>query len=105
MSKVLGALVIARNGDREEFFQDPKTYEPSPTRSTPLGAAESFLLGARLRAMYLAPSSASRISGIQSDVVDTGQVKFYAKAGGEGPAIFDSTMALLQGLYPPSPNN
>ncbi|KAI6145364.1 histidine phosphatase superfamily [Pisolithus tinctorius] len=105
MSKVLGVLVIARNGDREEFFQDPKTYEPSPTRSTPLGAAESFLLGSYLRSQYLSPSSSSQISGIKHGVVDTHQVHFYAKAGGEGAAIFDSTMALLQGLYPPNPNN
>lgn len=105
MSKVLGVLVIARNGDREEFYQDPKTYEPSSTRSTPLGAAESHLLGSYLRSLYLSPSSSSQISGIKHGVVDTRQVHFYAKAGGEGAAIFDSTMAMLQGLYPPNPNN
>lgn len=47
MSKVLGVFVIARNGDREEFPQDPKTYEPGRTRSTPLGAVSvvmTFLL-------------------------------------------------------------
>ncbi|KAL4068749.1 histidine phosphatase superfamily [Scleroderma yunnanense] len=105
MSKVLGALVIARNGDREEFTQDSRTYEPGSTRSTPLGAAESYLLGSRLRAMYLSPSSPSYITGIKTGVVDTHQVHFYSKAGGEGTAIFDSTMALLQGLFPPNPNN
>lgn len=105
MSKVLGALVITRNGDREEFTQDPKTYEPGSTRSTPLGAAESYLLGSRLRTMYMTPSSPSYIAGITPGVADTHQVHFYVKAGGEGAVIFDSAMALLQGLFPPNPNN
>lgn len=38
-------------------------------------------------------------------IVDKQQVRFFSKAGGEGAAIFDSTMALLQGMYPPDPNN
>jgi hypothetical protein len=37
MSTVLGAIVIARNGDRGMFHQDPKTYAPGLTDSTPLG--------------------------------------------------------------------
>lgn len=38
MPDVHGVLIIARNGDRTEFYQDPYTYEPSYTESTPLGA-------------------------------------------------------------------
>lgn len=38
MTDVLGVLVIARNGDRYEYYQDPATYEPAFTESTPLGA-------------------------------------------------------------------
>lgn len=38
MTDVLGVLVIARNGGRYEYYQDPKTYEPAFTESTPLGA-------------------------------------------------------------------
>lgn len=38
MTDVLGVLIIARNGDRAEFYQDPKTYKPAFTASTPLGA-------------------------------------------------------------------
>jgi hypothetical protein len=38
MTDVLGVLVIARNGDRSEYYQDPKTYESSYTESTALGA-------------------------------------------------------------------
>ncbi|KAH7883447.1 histidine phosphatase superfamily [Phlebopus sp. FC_14] len=105
MSDVLGVLVIARNGDREEFYQDPQTYEPAFTESTPLGAAESHQLGSFLRSVYFSPSSPSYISGMKTDLVDTHEVHIHAKAGGEGPVIFDSAIALLQGLFPPNPNN
>lgn len=37
-SKLLGVLIIARNGDRSEFLQDPYSYAPSFTESTALGA-------------------------------------------------------------------
>lgn len=37
MTDVLGVLVITRNGGRFEFHQDPKTYEPGFSDSTPLG--------------------------------------------------------------------
>ena len=33
------------------------------------------------------------------------QVQVRADAGGEGGVIFDSSIALLQGLFPPTPNN
>lgn len=105
MTDVLGVLVIARNGDRDEFFQDPKTYEPHFTESTPLGAVESFQLGSFLRSVYLSPSSPSYITNMKTDLVNTHEVHFYAKAGGEGPVIFDSAIALLQGLFPPTPKN
>ncbi|KIJ11886.1 hypothetical protein PAXINDRAFT_171517 [Paxillus involutus ATCC 200175] len=105
MTDVLGVLVIARNGDRSEFYQDPKTYEAAFTESTPLGAAESFQLGSFLRSVYLKSSSPSYISGLSSDLVDTHEVHIHAKAGGEGPVIFDSAIALLQGLFPPNTNN
>lgn len=36
--KVLGVLILASNGDRSEFTQDPFSYAPSFTESTPLGA-------------------------------------------------------------------
>ncbi|KAI6100614.1 histidine phosphatase superfamily [Pisolithus sp. B1] len=105
MTDVLGVLVIARNGDRDEFYQDPKTYEPQFTESTPLGAVESFQLGAFLRSVYLNPSSPSYITNMKPDLVNTHEVRFLAKAGGEGPVIFDSAIALLQGLFPPTPKN
>ncbi|KAJ7212745.1 histidine phosphatase superfamily [Mycena haematopus] len=105
MSTVLGVVVIARNGDRREFYQDPKTYAPSLTDSTALGVSDLHLLGTQLRAEYLTPGSASFISEISGDIADTQQVKVRAKAGGEGSVVFDSAIALLQGLFPPNPKN
>ncbi|KAN0081472.1 Histidine phosphatase superfamily [Tylopilus felleus] len=105
MTDVLGVLVIARNGDRYEYYQDPATYEPAFTESTPLGAVQSHQLGSFLRSVYLTSSSPSYINGMESDIVNTHELRVHAKAGGEGPVIFDSAIALLQGLYPPNPNN
>ncbi|KAJ7735546.1 histidine phosphatase superfamily [Mycena maculata] len=105
MSTVLGVIVIARNGDRRTFHQDPETYAPSLTDSTALGVTDLHLLGTQLRAAYLKPGSASFISSISADIVDTQQVKVLSKAGGEGSVVFDSAIALLQGLFPPTPRN
>ncbi|KAJ7925640.1 phosphoglycerate mutase-like protein [Mycena leptocephala] len=105
MSTVLGAIVIARNGDRGMFHQDPKTYAPGLTDSTPLGVSDLHLLGTQLRSAYLTPGSASFISSISSNIANTQEVKVLAKAGGEGSVVFDSAIALLQGLFPPNPYN
>jgi lysosomal acid phosphatase len=37
--------------------------------------------------------------------VQNDQVLVHAKAGGEGTAIFDSGIAVLQGLFPPNSKN
>ncbi|KAJ6461590.1 histidine phosphatase superfamily [Mycena vitilis] len=105
MSTVLGVIVIARNGDRREFYQDPKSYAPSLTDSTALGVSDLHTLGTELRATYLTPGSSSFISDISGDIADTQQVKVRVKAGGEGTVVFDSATALLQGLFPPNPKN
>ncbi|KAG1826535.1 histidine phosphatase superfamily [Suillus variegatus] len=105
MTDVLGVLVIARNGDRTEYYQDPKTYESSYTESTALGAAESHQLGTFLRSTYMSSSSPSYIERLKTDLVDTHEVHVHVKAGGEGTVIFDSAIALLQGLFPPNPAN
>lgn len=47
MTDVLGSVVIARNGDRYEYYQDPKTYEPAFTESTPLGAVSMASVSVR----------------------------------------------------------
>ncbi|KAJ7697892.1 hypothetical protein B0H17DRAFT_1197222 [Mycena rosella] len=77
----------------------------SLTESTALSVADLHFLGVQLRATYLTPGSPSFISSISSDIADTQQIKVRAKAGGEGAVFFDSAIALLQGLFPPSPRN
>ncbi|KAJ3890255.1 histidine phosphatase superfamily [Lentinula edodes] len=104
-SQVLGVIVIARNGDRVEYYQDPKTYEGGVTETTALGEVESHQLGSVLRSEYLSPTSPSYIDGMRSDLVDNSEIKVRVKNGGEGTVIFDSAIALLQGLYPPNPKN
>ena len=37
LSKVLGVIIIARNGDRYNYYQDPFTYAGSNTETTALG--------------------------------------------------------------------
>ena len=36
-SAIKGVVLLARNGDRMECYQDPKTYKYGPTESTPFG--------------------------------------------------------------------
>ncbi|KAG5640481.1 hypothetical protein DXG03_008373 [Asterophora parasitica] len=105
LSKVLGVIVIARNGNRYNYYQDPYTYGGSNTESTALGVAESHQLGNTLRSTYLDPSSPSYVQGLRSDLVDNSEFKAHVKAGVEGTVVFDSAVALLQGLFPPNPNN
>lgn len=41
LSKVIGVIIIARNGDRFSYYQDPKTYAGSSTETTALGEVSS----------------------------------------------------------------
>ncbi|KIK95402.1 hypothetical protein PAXRUDRAFT_11471 [Paxillus rubicundulus Ve08.2h10] len=108
VSTVLGVLILARNGDRTQYLQDPYTYAPSFTESTALGAAESFQLGSYLKSTYLDSSSPLHILDMPLDPshpIPPSRVHVHAKSGGEGAAIFDSGIALLQGMFPPTPLN
>ncbi|KAF8161510.1 histidine phosphatase superfamily [Crassisporium funariophilum] len=105
LSKVLGVIIIARNGDRQHYYQDPFTYAGSEVETTALGEVESNLLGSLIRSTYFDSRSPSYIEGIRSDLVDNSEVKVRVKAGTEGTVVFDSAIALLQGLFPPNPNN
>ncbi|KAG2361210.1 histidine phosphatase superfamily [Suillus spraguei] len=87
---VLGVLVIAHNGDRTEYYQDPITYESSYTESTALGAAQSHQLGSFLRSTYMSASSPSFIANMKTDLVDAHEVHVHAKAAR---------------LFPPNPAN
>ncbi|KAJ6562468.1 phosphoglycerate mutase-like protein, partial [Mycena capillaripes] len=102
---LLGVVLLARHGDRLEFFQDPLTYTPSATSLTPLGTVQEFQLGSFLRSTYLNPHHPSTlISGISTDLVDIDQLIVRADAAGEGSVILESVSALLQGLYPATPS-
>ncbi|KAJ7121078.1 phosphoglycerate mutase-like protein [Mycena epipterygia] len=102
-STLLGVVLLARHGDRLEFFQDPLTYNPATTSLTPLGTVQEVQLGSFLRSTYLDPRNPSTfISGLNTDLVDIDQVIVRADAAGEGNIILESAMALLQGLYPPT---
>ena len=103
--EVHGVVVLARNGDRSECFQDPVTYQPSTTESTPLGEVQSHLLGSYLRNVYFNPGSSSHIHDISTELVNLKEVHVRVKVGGEGSSVFDSATALLQGLFPPNPKN
>lgn len=124
VSKVLGVIVIARNGDRYNYYQDPKTYAASNTETTALGVVcivstyfrsmsqklcacqvESHQLGTTLRSTYFDSTSPSYIQGMRTDLVDNSEVHVRVKAGVEGTVVFDSAIALLQGLFPPNPMN
>ncbi|KAF9047598.1 histidine phosphatase superfamily [Panaeolus papilionaceus] len=105
LSKVLGVIIIARNGDRYNLYQDPYTYQASNSETTALGEVESNILGGLIRSTYFDSRSPSYIEGIRSDLVDNNEVKVRVKAGVEGTVVFDSAIALLQGLFPPNPSN
>ncbi|KAH9976113.1 histidine phosphatase superfamily [Lactifluus volemus] len=100
-----GVVVITRNGDRYDYYQDPITYQSSRTDSTPLGETQAFQLGSKLRSEYFDPSSVNYIHNVRTDLVDLDQVHARIKNGGEGRVVFDSTIALLQGLFPPTEKN
>ena len=103
--EVHGVVVISRNGDRSECTQDPVSYRPGPTASTPLGEVQSHHLGTYLRNVYFNPESSSRIRGISTEIVDLQEVHVRVKVGGEGASVFDSATATLQGLFPPNEKN
>jgi hypothetical protein len=105
MSNVLGVVVLARNGDRRELFQDPKTYAAAFTETTALGEVQSHQLGSALRSIYLDSKSPSYVQGMRPDIVDNHEIHVRSKAGVEGTVVFDSAIALLQGLFPPNSSN
>jgi hypothetical protein len=67
--------------------------------------AQAFQLGSLLREEYFNPSSVNYIHNVRTELVDLDQVHARIKNGGEGRVVFDSTIALLQGLFPPTPAN
>ncbi|KAJ7828088.1 histidine phosphatase superfamily [Mycena leptocephala] len=103
-SKILGVLILTRHGDRAGFYQSPTTYAATSTVITPLGTQQEFQLGQYLRSLYLNASSPSFISRVNATLVDQTQIHVRADAGGELGVIYDSAVALLQGLFPANSN-
>ncbi|KAG8748142.1 hypothetical protein FRC10_008875 [Ceratobasidium sp. 414] len=99
-STVIGVVVLTRHGDRQGFYQSPDTYTAAQTAITPLGLSQEYQLGQILRNLYFSPSSPSVISGISTGLFNQNQVRIRADAGGEGGVIFDSAVALAQGVWP-----
>lgn len=60
---------------------------------------QEFQLGNFLRSVYLDPTSESYI-GATTPLFNQTQVQVRADAGGEGGVIFDSSVAVVQGLWP-----
>ena len=61
-------------------------------------------LGSLIRQLYLNNSSPSFVDGISnaSALFQQNQVQVRADAGGEGGVIWDSAIAMTQGLWPPT---
>ncbi|PIL29141.1 hypothetical protein GSI_09190 [Ganoderma sinense ZZ0214-1] len=104
-STLLGVVLLARHGDRLEFFQDPLTYNPAQTFLTPLGSVQELQLGSFLRSQYLDPRSPTFLNGISYDVANITQLNVRADGGGEGAVILESVYGLLGGLFPPTTDN
>ena len=123
---VRGVVVVSRNGDRASYHQDPYTYKSSHTDSTLwarfanthlahvmsidllIGGhvqVQTFQLGSILRKEYFDESSPNYIRNVRTDLVNLDQVHARIKNGGEGRVVFDSTISLLQGLFPPTRSN
>jgi hypothetical protein len=66
---------------------------------------QAFQLGSILRKQYFDESSPNYIHNVRTNLVNLDQVHARIKNGGEGRVVFDSTIALLQGLFPPTPSN
>lgn len=62
---------------------------------------QEFQLGTYVRSLYGDPSSPSYI-GLQTPLYNSEQFLARADSGDEGGVIFDSAIALVQGLYPPN---
>ncbi|PCH40370.1 phosphoglycerate mutase-like protein [Wolfiporia cocos MD-104 SS10] len=100
-SVVIGAVIIARHGDRQEFYQDPDTYAVTSTEITPLGEAQEWQLGNLLRSIYLNATSPSYIMDIApyTSTFDGTQVEVYADNSGTDEVIMDSCAAAVQGMW------
>ncbi|GAA5939970.1 hypothetical protein JCM3775_003243, partial [Rhodotorula graminis] len=92
----LGAVILARHGDRSGFYQDPKTYTASSTVLTSLGEQQNYQLGQLMASVYAGSNESTAIAKLSKDVFVDSQVNSTADAGGEGSVISDSALAFWQ---------
>lgn len=66
---------------------------------------QAHKLGSLLRDVYLTGGGDTKIPKISTELANLKQVHVRVKTGSEGTAVFDSSIALLQGLFPPNTKN
>ncbi|MCJ1421956.1 hypothetical protein MMC32_008323 [Xylographa parallela] len=88
---VLGLYVFHRHGDRT-------AKATPPANLTDFGYQEVFTSGTWFRDQYISSTAASRISGIEPDLVKLGQLSASAPLDN---VLQSSAIGFLSGLYPP----
>ncbi|KAL8850189.1 MAG: hypothetical protein Q9221_004875 [Calogaya cf. arnoldii] len=88
---ILGVFIFSRHGDR-------MAKSTPPTVLTNLGYSQVFASGTYFRNRYIASNAASRIVGLNSDVVDQSQITVSAPVD---TVLMNAAQGFLQGLYPP----
>ena len=78
-------------------------FSPSLAQLTSDAQVEENFLGQFLQATYVDDSAPTPIDGLDFPVANLDQLLVRADAAGEGVTIVSSTMALLSGLFPPTP--
>ncbi|KAI2621104.1 phosphoglycerate mutase-like protein [Hypoxylon sp. NC1633] len=92
---VLGVYIFHRHGDRT-----PKSLPP--VNLTALGADQVFQSGTYYRNRYVASDASSPIAGLSNDIAVPTQLSVTSPADS---VLQSSSLAFLQGLYPPAGSN
>ncbi|KAG8913749.1 hypothetical protein FRC01_004402 [Tulasnella sp. 417] len=104
-TNVLGVFILARHGDKQGTFTSELSYTASNVQLTPLGQAQGYNLGARIQERYLKRTSASYVAGVNPDLYVDGQALIRADLGDESSMIFDTALAITQGIWPATNSN
>ncbi|KAL9621455.1 MAG: hypothetical protein Q9160_004098 [Pyrenula sp. 1 TL-2023] len=88
---ILGVYTFSRHGDRT-------AKSTPPTNLTNLGYSQVFASGSYFRQRYVDSGAASRIAGVNADVVKLSQLAVSAPLDN---VLMNSAQGFLQGLYPP----
>ncbi|KAG8953463.1 hypothetical protein FRC04_002305 [Tulasnella sp. 424] len=101
----IGVFVLARHGDKQGTYSNQLSYTATNVQLTALGQAQGFNLGARLQERYLKRTSSTYIAGVNPDLYVDGQALIRADLGDESSMIFDTALAITQGLWPATNSN